>query len=183
MDKRIIIPTKQQQLNIINLVPDSVLFQFFKISAAYLTFMNNVKKNKSLSTRGKYISDSEMSLMMLHNMIALSSNGKTIEQNIFIDKEKSESLLSEIYLNYLNSMNTIVDPENEITPNSNIIESVDLNDVFSSDIKEEENIDYSEVYTVRTSENNKIPEKKKTDSSNTQAKRARRTKKSVKESE
>ena len=128
------VPTKKQMMAIISSMPDMFISQFFKISAFYQGFQSMVLRINKLSGRGRYINECERSLMMLHNMIAMASNGHPIENQVYNDIEKARDALSSAYTYFSSWTRPIFDPDKEIVnhENNDSVEPLELSQLTDS---------------------------------------------------
>ena len=111
------VPTRKQMMAIISSMPDMFVSQFFKISAFYQGFQAMVSRLGKLNGRGRYINECERSMMMLHNMIAMASNGHPIEKQVYNDVEKAKDALSSAYTYYSSWTRPVFDADKEIVNN------------------------------------------------------------------
>lgn len=87
--------TKKYMMSIINKLPMSFIYQFFKMACYYLGFTNigNIMEQQKL--RSWYISSCANIQTMLNTLLSLSSNGKPVEGQIKLLQEKIDKAIKE----------------------------------------------------------------------------------------
>jgi len=99
------VPNKDEMIELIKDMPDIYLAQFYKLSAYYLGFLSYNKNNGGIknSDRGIFVGESEKTLMMLHILTSMASNGHKVESQVYSDPNKVSVTLKDALLYYYNS--------------------------------------------------------------------------------
>ena len=128
------VPSKEEMIQFISNMPDIYIAQFYKLSAYYLGFMTYNKNNGGIrnSDRGLFVGDSEKSLMMLHILTSMASNGHKVESQVYSDPLKVNESLKDALLYYYNATknNTVEDVELD---NIDLIDTINNIDNMSMD--------------------------------------------------
>ena len=87
--------TKKYMMSIINKLPASFIYQFFKLACYYNGFTNMADKVKQQKMRSWYISVCANLQTMINTLLSLSTNGQSVEGQIKLVQDKIEQTLKE----------------------------------------------------------------------------------------
>lgn len=102
--------TKKYMMSVINKLPMSFIYQFFKLSCYYSGFVNMKDKVKQQKMRSWYISVCANVHTMINTLLSLSTNGQPVETQIKLMQDKIEQTLKEANDFYVANMPE-VEPE------------------------------------------------------------------------
>ena len=120
------VPNKEEMIELIKNMPDIYLAQFYKLSAYYLGFLSYNKNNGGIknSDRGIFVGESERTLMMLHILTSMASNGHKVESQIYSNPNKVNETLKDALLYYYNSTKDNDVEENIELDNINLVDTI-----------------------------------------------------------
>ena len=122
-------PSKKEMIEFIENMPDIYITQFYKLSTYYLGFMSFSKNNGGIknSDRGIFVGESEKSLMMLHILTCMASNGHRVESQVYTDPNKVNESIKDAVLYYYNATKNNDSEVENIT-----LDSIDLVDTINN---------------------------------------------------